>query len=54
METCQPLPDDFADTIETHHLKSFKGNVIPETPVFSESESSKKPGLFLYTFWKIR
>jgi len=50
METCQPLPDDFADTIETHHLKSFKGNVIPETPVFSESESSKKPGLFLYTF----
>nr|CAD2126942.1 unnamed protein product [Meloidogyne enterolobii] len=45
METCQPLPDDFADTIETHHLKSFKGNVIPETPVFSESESSKKPEL---------
>ncbi|KAL7077130.1 hypothetical protein ACQ4LE_004052 [Meloidogyne hapla] len=45
METGQPLPDDFADTIETHHLKSFKGNVIPETPVFSESESSKKPEL---------
>lgn len=44
-ESMQPLPTDFADTVEEHHLRCFKGNVIPETPVFSESETSKKPEL---------
>lgn len=44
-DSIQPLPSDFADAVEAHHLHCFKGNVIPETPVFSESESSKKPEL---------
>jgi hypothetical protein len=43
-DSMQPLPSEFADIIEAHHLRSFRDNVIPETPVFSKSESSKKPG----------
>uniref|UniRef100_A0A183CHZ1 DDHD domain-containing protein n=2 Tax=Globodera pallida TaxID=36090 RepID=A0A183CHZ1_GLOPA len=44
-DSFQPVRSDFADAIEAHHLKSFRDNVIPETPVFSDSESSKKPVL---------
>ncbi|KAL3087315.1 hypothetical protein niasHS_008634 [Heterodera schachtii] len=44
-DSFQPIRADFADEIETHHLKSFRDNVIPDTPVFSDAESSKKPVL---------
>lgn len=54
-ETMQPLPTDLADAIEKHHLTGFRGQIIPDSPVFSETESSKKPGkyfslLFCLTF----
>jgi hypothetical protein len=40
----QPLIMDLADAIEKKHLESFRGQVIPDVPVFSETEGSKKPG----------
>lgn len=39
----QPLETDFADAIEKHHLEHFRGQVIPESAVFSEYDSTKKP-----------
>lgn len=42
-DSMQPLPSDLADAIEKRHLESFRGQVIPDSPVFSEAESSKKP-----------
>uniref|UniRef100_A0A915EKU5 Phospholipase DDHD1 n=1 Tax=Ditylenchus dipsaci TaxID=166011 RepID=A0A915EKU5_9BILA len=41
----QPEQVELADKIEEHHLKSFRGQIIPESPVFSETETSKKPVL---------
>ncbi len=40
----QPLVMDLADAIEENHLLSFRGQLIPDAPVFSDSEASKKPG----------
>lgn len=45
-ENMQPLPMDLAEAIEKQHLIGFRGQIIPESPVFSEAESSKKPGKF--------
>lgn len=51
-ENMQPLSIDLAEAIEKQHLIGFRGQVIPDSPVFSEAESSKKPGnkLFFDTF----
>lgn len=43
-DSMQPLIMDLADAIEKKHLESFRGQVIPDVPVFSETEGSKKPG----------
>uniref|UniRef100_A0AC35FS09 DDHD domain-containing protein n=1 Tax=Panagrolaimus sp. PS1159 TaxID=55785 RepID=A0AC35FS09_9BILA len=45
VDTMQPLSMDLADTIEKHHLTSFRNQSIPEGPVFSDTESSKRPVL---------
>ncbi|VDM49749.1 unnamed protein product [Toxocara canis] len=42
-ESLQPINPEMADPIEKHHLNVFRLQTIPETPVFSEKESSKKP-----------
>lgn len=43
-ENMQPLSMKLADAIEKQHLIGFFGQIIPDSPVFSEAESSKKPG----------
>ncbi|CAG9535362.1 unnamed protein product [Cercopithifilaria johnstoni] len=43
MENLQPIDPSMADPIETHHLHIFRYQTIPDAPVFSEKESSKKP-----------
>ena len=43
VDTMQPLSMDLADTIEKHHLTSFRDQSIPDGPVFSDTESSKRP-----------
>ncbi|VDN07388.1 unnamed protein product [Thelazia callipaeda] len=45
METLQPIDPVMADSIEKHHLHFFRSQTIPDAPVFSEKESSKKPVL---------
>uniref|UniRef100_A0A1I7VL60 DDHD domain-containing protein n=1 Tax=Loa loa TaxID=7209 RepID=A0A1I7VL60_LOALO len=42
-ENLQPIDPSMADPIETHHLHIFRSQTIPDAPVFSEKESSKKP-----------
>uniref|UniRef100_A0A0M3IUV8 DDHD domain-containing protein n=1 Tax=Ascaris lumbricoides TaxID=6252 RepID=A0A0M3IUV8_ASCLU len=42
-ESLQPINAEMADPIEKHHLHVFRSQMIPDTPVFSEKESSKKP-----------
>ncbi|KAM3718320.1 Intracellular phospholipase [Dirofilaria immitis] len=42
-ESLQPIDPNMADPIEAHHLCIFRSQTIPDTPVFSEKESSKKP-----------
>uniref|UniRef100_A0A915AY74 DDHD domain-containing protein n=1 Tax=Parascaris univalens TaxID=6257 RepID=A0A915AY74_PARUN len=42
-ESLQPINAEMADPIEAHHLHIFRSQMIPDTPVFSEKESSKKP-----------
>uniref|UniRef100_A0A7E4ZUV3 DDHD domain-containing protein n=1 Tax=Panagrellus redivivus TaxID=6233 RepID=A0A7E4ZUV3_PANRE len=44
-DSMQPLEMDIADAIEKHHLTSFRDQSIPEGPVFSDTESSKRPVL---------
>uniref|UniRef100_A0AC34QMG2 DDHD domain-containing protein n=1 Tax=Panagrolaimus sp. JU765 TaxID=591449 RepID=A0AC34QMG2_9BILA len=44
-DTMQPINMDLAAAIEKHHLQSFKDQSIPEGPVFSDAESSKRPVL---------
>ncbi|KAI1728276.1 DDHD domain-containing protein [Ditylenchus destructor] len=44
-DSMQPLDMKLADAIEEHHLKHFRGQQIPDSPVFSEAETSKKPVL---------
>ncbi|KAE9555422.1 hypothetical protein FO519_001359 [Halicephalobus sp. NKZ332] len=44
-DNMQPLAMDLATAIEKHHLQSFKDQSIPEGPVFSDTESSKRPVL---------
>uniref|UniRef100_A0AAF5DQW1 DDHD domain-containing protein n=1 Tax=Strongyloides stercoralis TaxID=6248 RepID=A0AAF5DQW1_STRER len=39
----QPLPNQFAELIEDHHLKNFKDQIIPDKRSENEKESSKKP-----------
>uniref|UniRef100_A0A914S6X3 Uncharacterized protein n=1 Tax=Parascaris equorum TaxID=6256 RepID=A0A914S6X3_PAREQ len=46
-ESLQPINAEMADPIEAHHLHIFRSQMIPDTPVFSEKESSKKPRIFL-------
>ncbi|CEF70686.1 Phospholipase DDHD1 [Strongyloides ratti] len=41
----QPLPNQFAELIEDHHLKNFKDQIIPDKGSGNEKESSKKPFL---------
>ena len=43
-DNMQPISMDLATEIEKHHLQSFKDQSIPEGPVFSDTESSKRPG----------
>ncbi|MFH4979635.1 hypothetical protein AB6A40_006344 [Gnathostoma spinigerum] len=45
LESNQPIDPEMADAIEAHHLRYFRHQVVPDTPVFSEKESSKKPML---------
>lgn len=40
----QPVSEDLANAVEEHHLANFRGQAIPESPVFNDAESSKKPG----------
>jgi hypothetical protein len=47
-DTLQPLEPEFADEIEKHHLEKFRNQVIPDTPVFSEYDSTKKPSRLLF------
>uniref|UniRef100_A0A1I7YIL8 DDHD domain-containing protein n=1 Tax=Steinernema glaseri TaxID=37863 RepID=A0A1I7YIL8_9BILA len=42
-DSLQPIVPDVADAIEAHHLQQFRDQLIPEGPVFSEKEASKKP-----------
>jgi phospholipase DDHD1 len=42
-DTMQPLSMDLAEAIENHHLEAFRDQSIPEGPVFSDTESSKRP-----------
>ncbi|TMS32631.1 hypothetical protein L596_000448 [Steinernema carpocapsae] len=42
-DSLQPVLPEVADQIEAHHLKQFRDQHIPEGPVFSEKEASKKP-----------
>lgn len=44
-DTMQPLPMDLAETIEKHHITKFRDQSIPDGPVFSDTESSKRPGM---------
>uniref|UniRef100_A0A0N5A9H1 DDHD domain-containing protein n=1 Tax=Syphacia muris TaxID=451379 RepID=A0A0N5A9H1_9BILA len=44
-DTLQPITPELAEPIEKHHLHYFRFQAIPETPVFSEKEASKKPVL---------
>ncbi|VDK23855.1 unnamed protein product [Anisakis simplex] len=43
VESLQPINPDMADPIEKHHLHVFRSQTIPDTPVFSEKETSRKP-----------
>lgn len=43
-DSMQPVSEDLANAVEDHHLTNFRGQAIPDSPVFSEAESSKKPG----------
>uniref|UniRef100_A0A0R3RT61 DDHD domain-containing protein n=1 Tax=Elaeophora elaphi TaxID=1147741 RepID=A0A0R3RT61_9BILA len=43
LESLQPIDPSMADPIERHHLHIFRSQTIPDAPVFSEKESSKKP-----------
>lgn len=45
MDTLQPITPELAEPIEKHHLHCFLFQAIPESPVFSEKETSKKPVL---------
>lgn len=45
-ESMQPIDQDMAEPIEKHHLSIFRSQTIPETAVFSDKESSKKPSPF--------
>lgn len=47
LESLQPIDPTMADPIEKHHLHNFRSQTIPDAPVFSEKESSKKPRRFL-------
>lgn len=42
-DTLQPLEPDLSEEIEKHHLEKFRNQIIPDSPVFSEYESTKKP-----------
>ncbi|VDO33198.1 unnamed protein product [Brugia timori] len=42
-ENLQPIDPSMADPIESHHLHIFRSQTIPDAPVFSDKESSKKP-----------
>lgn len=42
-ESSQPIDPALADPIEKHHLHTFRAQTIPDAPVFSEKESSRKP-----------
>ncbi|VDK78447.1 unnamed protein product [Onchocerca ochengi] len=42
-DSLQPIDPIMADPIEAHHLHIFRSQTIPDAPVFSEKESSKKP-----------
>ncbi|VDK77513.1 unnamed protein product [Litomosoides sigmodontis] len=42
-ENLQPIDPSMADPIDLHHLHIFRSQTIPDAPVFSEKESSKKP-----------
>lgn len=42
-DTLQPLEQEYADEIEKNHLEKFRNQVIPDAPVFSEYDSTKKP-----------
>lgn len=46
VDTMQPLSMDLADAIEKHHLTAFRDQSIPDGPVFSDTESSKRPSMF--------
>uniref|UniRef100_A0A0N5BEZ6 DDHD domain-containing protein n=1 Tax=Strongyloides papillosus TaxID=174720 RepID=A0A0N5BEZ6_STREA len=39
----QPLPNQFSELIEDHHLKHFKDQIIPGKVSGNEKDSSKKP-----------
>lgn len=43
-ENYQPINPEFADQIEEHHLKHFRGQSIPEGQVFFEKDQQKKLG----------
>lgn len=45
-DTLQPIDSNMADSVEAHHLHIFRFQTIPDAPVFSEKETSKKPSYF--------
>jgi hypothetical protein len=46
-ENGQPLCRILANSIEDQHLKVFKDQLIPLSPVYSEAEAAKKPGMYV-------